>query len=66
MVGLFRTITCRVANMYQSEEEVQEDPVWENPDVEMDDADLEDIPDYEEMEEATEPRGPHADFYDHE
>ena len=54
------------ANLYQSEEEVQEDPVWENPDVEMDDADLEDIPDYEEMEEAAEPRGPHADFYDHE
>ena len=45
--------------MYQSEEEVQEDPVWENPD-------LEDIPDYEEMEEVAEPRGPHADFYDHE
>jgi len=54
------------ANLYQSEEEVQEDPVWENPDVELDDADLEDIPDYEEMEEVTEPRGPHADFYDHE
>ena len=51
------------ANLYQSEEE---DPAWENPDVEMDDADLEDIPDYEEMEEAAEPRGPHADFYDHE
>ena len=28
--------------------------------------DLEDIPDYEEMEEVAEPRGPHADFYDHE
>jgi hypothetical protein len=27
---------------------------------------LEDIPDYEEMEEVTEPRGSHADFYDHE
>ena len=54
------------ANLYQSEEEVQEDPVWENPDVEMDDADLEDILDYEEMEEVAEPRGPHADFYDHE
>jgi len=47
------------ANLYQSEEEVEEVPVWENPD-------LEDIPDYEEMEEAAEPRGPHADFYDHE
>ena len=31
--------------------------MWENPD-------LEDIPDYEEMEEVAEPRGPHADFYD--
>ena len=54
------------ANLYQSEEEVQEDPVWENPDEEMDDADLEDIPDYEEMEEVAGPRGPHVDFYDHE
>ena len=28
------------ANLYQSEEEVQEDPVWENPDVEMGEGDL--------------------------
>ena len=27
---------------------------------------LEDLPDFEEMEEVTEPRGPHADFYDHD
>ena len=41
--------------------------MWENPDAEMYDADLEDIPDYEEMEEVAEPRSPpRADFYDHE
>jgi len=34
-----------------------------NPDVEMEEGDL---PDFEEMEESAEPRGPHAGFYDHE
>ena len=40
--------------------------MWENPDVEMESEPLEDIIDFEEMEEVAEPRGPHADFYDHE
>ena len=58
------------ANLYQTQDEVLEDPMWENPDVEMESEPLEDIIDFEEMEEVAEaerkPRGPHADFYDHE
>ena len=34
--------------------------------VEMESEPLEDLPEFEEMEEVAEPRGPHADFYDHE
>ncbi len=58
------------ANLYQTQDEVLEDPMWENPDVEMESEPLEDIIDFEEMEEVAESerksRGPHADFYDHE
>ena len=58
------------ANLYQTQDEVLEDPMWENPDVEMESEPLEDIIDFEEMEEVAEserkPRGPHADFYDHQ
>jgi hypothetical protein len=57
------------ANLYQTQDEVLEDPMWENPDVESESEPLEDIPNFEEMEEVAEserkPRG-HADFYDHE